>query len=410
MTVDPGPRVDLGQISIAGLQDVHERFVRRTLLLHPGEQYSPEQIQKARDDLASEGVFSSVAITTPDHLAPDGTLPVQITVVEGPKHVVSADASYSTDLGIAIGGSWTDRNLFGNAEQLTLRAQATQVGGGTDARQPGYNASATLLIPAWLQRDQTLTLNATALKQYLKAYDQTAAIAGGTVARSLTPELKVSVGLTGEQERIKQEEVSRDYTLLQVPLTANYDNTGNLLDPTHGVKANLTLTPTESFQNPQTTFLIAQVTASTYINLGAPGRSVLALRGLIGTIAGASTLEVPPDQRFYAGGTGTVRGYRFQSANPKFFDGIPEGGTSIDAGTVEYRQRFGESFGGVVFVDAAQVGSSSAPFSGSVRVGTGVGVRYYTSIGPIRADIAVPVNRQKKDDVLEFYVGIGQAF
>ncbi|HEX3348331.1 MAG TPA: BamA/TamA family outer membrane protein [Acetobacteraceae bacterium] len=410
MTVDAGPRVDLGEITITGLKDVNVGFIRRTLPLNPGEQYDPAKLQAAREDLAAQGVFSSVAITTPDHLAENGTLPVMITVVEGPKRVVSADAAYSTDLGIAAGASWTHRNLFGNAEQLTLRANATEVGGGTDAKQPGYIASATLLFPAWLRRDQTLTLNTTALKQYLKAYNQTALIAGVTVARTLTPNLKVSVGLTGEEEKITQEEVGRNYTLLQVPLTATFDNTGSIFDPTHGVRANVTLTPTESFRNPQTTFLIAQATASTYFNLGEPGRSVLAVRGLIGSIQGASTLEIPADQRFYAGGTGTVRGYRYQSVGPRFPDGVFEGGTSIDAGSVEFRQRFGESFGGVVFVDAAQVGSNGKPFSGTPRVGTGFGVRYYTSIGPIRADLAFPVNPQKKADPLEFYVGIGQAF
>ena len=137
---------------------------------------------------------------------------------------------------------------------------------------------------------------------------------------------------------------------------------------------------------------------------------MLALRGLVGSVEGATTFEIPPDQRFYAGGSGTVRGYQYQSIGPRFPDSNPIGGTSIDAGTVEFRQRFGESYGAVVFVDAGQVGTGGTPFSGQFRVGAGIGARYYTSIGPIRIDVAVPLNRQRKDDILEAYIGIGQAF
>ena len=78
--------------------------------------------------------------------------------------------------------------------------------------------------------------------------------------------------------------------------------------------------------------------------------------------------------------------------------------------TVEYRQRFGESFGAAVFVDAGQVGRSVAPFTGTLMEGVGVGARYYTSLGPIRFDIAVPLEKRRKDEILEAYIGLGQAF
>ena len=74
------------------------------------------------------------------------------------------------------------------------------------------------------------------------------------------------------------------------------------------------------------------------------------------------------------------------------------------------RQRIGESFGAAAFVDAGQVGEGSVPGEGDLRVGAGVGARYYTAIGPIRLDVAVPLNKQRRDDALQVYIGIGQAF
>jgi len=407
--VHAGPRVDLGAIGIEGLIHAHESYVRRRLLLHPGELYNPDTIEKAREDLAAQGVFSSVRITTGTEVAPDGTVPVTVAVTERPLHVVNFGASFSTDQGGALTASWTHRDLFGNGETLALNAAATQIGGSA-SKQPGYNVGPTLTFPDWQHRDQSLTFNAAAIKEYLEAYDRTAFVAGATVSRKISPEWTASVGITAEQAKIIQEDVTRNYTLLQVPLTAHYDSTHDLFEPTHGIRASVSLTPTESLSTPSATFVIAQLSASTYINLGAPGRSVLALRGLVGSVAGATTFEIPPDQRFYGGGGGTIRGYRFQSVGPQFADRNPVGGTAIDVATAEYRQRFGESYGAVVFLDAGQVGNSSTPFTGTPRVGAGIGARYYTALGPLRVDVAVPLNKQKGGDTLEAYIGIGQAF
>jgi translocation and assembly module TamA len=407
--VQAGPRVDLGPISIEGLKDLHESVVRRRLLLHPGERYDPAAIEKARQDLASIGALSSVRITTGDKVDAAGQVPVTVAVTERPLHSVGFGVAYSTDLGGSLTASWTDHNLFGNAEQLALSASATELG-GTAALQPGYNVSGVLTLPDWQHRDQSLSFNLQAVKEYLEAYDRTAFLAGTTLSRRLTPDITASVGLQGEQAHIVQEEVGRDYLLVQVPLTLAYDSSHQPLDPTHGVRATLSVTPTESLSTPSSTFVIAQASASTYLDLSGGGRSVLALRGLVGGVEGATTFSIPPDQRFYAGGGGTVRGFRFQSVGPQFPDGFPVGGTSVDVGSVEFRQRFGATYGAVAFVDAGQVGSSGVPFEGNVAVGAGVGARYYTSFGPIRLDFAVPVTRQPNEDSFEVYIGIGQAF
>jgi translocation and assembly module TamA len=269
-----------------------------------------------------------------------------------------------------------------------------------------------------MQRDQSLEFDAAALQQDLKAYDQRAFTAGPSLHRKFSPLWSCSIGITAEEEHILQEQLSTDYTLLALPLTANYDSTGltdPTLDPTHGVRAAFTVTPTESLGKPTTSFAVLQVSGSTYIDLdnfwnGKAGRSVLAFRGLIGSIEGATEFALPPDQRFYGGGSGTVRGFKYQSVGPLFPDNNPIGGAAIDAGTVEFRQRLFGDFGAAVFVDGGQVSADNTPFSGKVRIGTGGGLRYYTPVGPIRLDIAVPVNRPPGGDAFEFYIGLGQSF
>ncbi len=407
--VNAGPRLDLGPIAISGLRRTNEAYVRQRLTIHQGEQYNPDAIETARQDLAGTGIFSTVRIAPQDGVDAAGQLPMEVAVTEAPPRTVAFGGAYSTDLGGSLNANWTHHNLFGNGEQLSLTASATELG-GFSALSPGYTLDAQLSFPDWLQRDQTLTLNALAERQYLIAYNQTAAILSAVVSRKLTPELSVSAGVSGEQESIAQEGASRLYTLLQTPLTAQFDNTRDLLNPTHGVRAALNVTPTESFGSPNATFVIAQGTASTYLDFFGDGRSVLALRAVAGTVQGASTFAVPADQRFYAGGSGTVRGFIYQSIGPQFPDGIPIGGTAIDAGTIEMRQRFGANYGAVAFVDAGQVNDAGVPFQGTPQVGVGIGARYYTSFGPIRLDVAVPVTYQPHAGSFELYIGIGQAF
>jgi len=334
-----------------------------------------------------------------------------VRVSERTRRAVTLGALYSTDQGASLNASWTHRNLFGNAEQLTASAAITQLGGSA-TRGIGYNVGVTLKIPDWLQPDQTLSFSATALREYLRAYERDGVIVGTAVARRLSPDLAVSVGLTAIQEQVGQEGVTRDYTLLQLPLTATWDNTGSLLDPVRGWRAGASITPTMSLGGRrEAQFVVAQLSASTYLDLGnTPGRSVVAVRGLLGTTQGASVFDLPPDQRFYAGGSATVRGFRFQSIGPQFRSGRPTGGSAIGTASLEMRQRFGESWGAVAFVDAGQVATGALPFSGGAKVGAGVGARYYTAIGPIRLDAAVPVNKTGKGDAFELYIGLGQAF
>jgi translocation and assembly module TamA len=403
----PGPKAAIGPISFSGLKDMNESFVRQRLLLHQGEQFSPQAIETARLDLSSIGVFSVVRAEPASALDPNGQLPIDFALTERPLHAVDLGAAYSTDLGVNFTTAWHDRNLFGNAEQLNLTA-ATQLGGNALVK-PGYQAGIQFIKPDFLARDQALEIDLNAVKQSLQAYDQTALLEKIALNRKLSAHWTASLGLAGEQESIFQEGVTNHYNLVGIPASLRYDSTTSLLDPTEGVRATLSITPTESLKT-SSTFFIAQLAGSTYLDVFNDGRSVVALRGLVGQVSGAGVFGLPPDQRFYAGGSATVRGYRYQSLGPQFADERPTGGTAISTGTLELRQRILGSYGVVGFLDVGQVSANGAPFTSNWHAGAGVGARYYTAIGPIRLDVAVPLNKSPGGDSFELYIGIGQAF
>lgn len=425
-SVGVGPVVDIGPISFTGLERTREKFLRRRLLIHEGQLYQPSKIEDARQDLASVGIFSSVGVHDAPPLValargqatPGVTqaMPLRFALAEGKRHTVSGQIGYSTDLGGRVGASWTHRNLLGGAEQLKLTALVTGLGGSAQ-QGLGYDVYADFLKPDFLRRDQNLSLRVEGIRQLLYSYHQTAILVRGGLIRRLNKRWSINGSLLAEQENIKQFGVSTDYLIVQAPLGAVYDSTelSNPIDPaTHGMRATVNITPSESLENGSAFFTIMSASASTYfdlhhIGLSAPGRSVIAVRGLVGSVQGASTYQIPPDQRLYAGGPATVRGFRYQGVGPQNGKyGI--GGTSLDAGSVEFRQRILKSFGAAAFVDAGQVGVGSRPFQGKLRVGYGAGVRYYTPIGPVRLDVALPANRPPHGDKWELYIGLGETF
>jgi len=415
--VETGPKVQVGEIQIEGLEHLNRQFVLARLVLQSGEPYRASQIERARQDLLGLGVFSSVSVQLGTSADAQGRVPVTFQVRERPQHRFSINAAYSTDLGGSSGLTWENRDLFGNAEQLIFAASVINVGGDA-ATAIGYDTSLKLIKPEFGHRDQSLQLAVGAIQQSLKAYDQTMASAGATLSRKISSIWTTSIGLAAAQEHIVQQGTSRDYTLLSVPLGILYNSTGlasPLDDPRHGLRASLRVVPTQSIGDPSATFLITQAAVAAYLDLHAldltdPGRSVLAARAMAGIAQGASEFGLPPDQRFYAGGSDTIRGYRYQSVGPLFADGSPIGGTAIDTGSVEFRQRIGSNAGATVFVDGGQVSAIVNPLTGSFRIGVGAGIRYYTPIGPIRLDFAVPTNRRPTDDAFEVYIGLGQAF
>jgi translocation and assembly module TamA len=433
--VTAGSKVKIGAIHVEGLQRVHESLVRRRLLLHRGDPYKPSAIEAARHDLLGMNVFSQVSVQVGSKPDESGGVPITFKLRERLRHSINLSAAYSSDLGGSGGVTWTDRNVFGNAEQLSVTANLTNLG-GSDTTGTGYDTGVKYLIPDFLHRDQSLQFAVTAIKQQLQAYDQTAQTASVTLSRKLSSVWTVSAGLSTTDETILQvinatetppgsgvfvadAATKFDYTLIALPFKVVYDSTNlpsALEDPRHGFRGTLSLTPTLAIGHPNSTFLISTLSVATYFDLNnllpiAPGRSVLAARALAGFAEGAGELSLPPDQRFYAGGTSTIRGYGYQLVGPMFpHTDNPTGGTAITTGGLEFRQRLYANWGFVAFVDAGQVSASLKPLPDDIRVGVGAGMRYYTPIGPIRFDLAVPVDRRSGEDSFEVYIGLGQAF
>jgi hemolysin activation/secretion protein len=148
--------------------------------------------------------------------------------------------------------------------------------------------------------------------------------------------------------------------------------------------------------------------ARTYIKIA--DDTTLALRGKWGSILGASSTDVPATERFYAGGSTSIRGFGYQEVGPQR-GGDPIGGRSVVEASAEVRHKFTDKIGGVAFIDAGKVEDDIINTSLSdTAIGAGVGMRYYTDIGPLRFDVGVPVTDRRSSSAFQIYISIGQAF
>jgi len=150
---------------------------------------------------------------------------------------------------------------------------------------------------------------------------------------------------------------------------------------------------------------------SSYYALDDDAWYVLAGRVAAGSIVGADIADIPASHRFFAGGGGSVRGYRYRSLSPDNGFGFPTGGRSLLEGSAEARIKVTQNIGVVPFLDTGAAFSSPYPdFNTAMRSSAGIGFRYYSGIGPIRFDVATPLDPRHGDSRYAIFLGIGESF
>lgn len=403
---DPGPHAVFGEVAIEGLERMDGGFVRKRSDIRPGAPYSPDSVRSARDNLDDLGVFSRVRVEMADELGADSRLPVTLIVTERPRRVIGVGADYSSSEGFGGRVRWGHRNLFGRAESLHLQGEIGRIG-KNDVEDIDYDVNLRYQAPDFLTRKQTLRAELSAGRENPDAYRRNAAEAYLGIDRTLTDTLRISAGIKAERSKVDDFEMSEPLFFASMPASLQVDAADDLLNSTRGFRIDFKLRPYLGDR----TFLRTALAASTFYGLRDDGELVLAARARIGSIVGEELLKLPNDKRFFAGGGGSVRGYAFQAIGPRTLAGTPVGGRSLFELGLEARIRVTDVIGIVPFVEGGQVFEDEFPsFNETLQFGAGLGLRYFTPIGPVRFDAAFPVDKREGDDSYQFYVSIGQAF
>ncbi|MFC1459801.1 autotransporter assembly complex family protein [Microvirga arabica] len=419
LAVDPGPRAGIGPIIVQGAENVDPAVVRSFIYTEPGDPYSPAELASMRKSISQIEALGSVRIREAETLDAYGNLPLFVELTERPLRVIGASAQYSTTDGPALRAYWAHRNLFGGAERLRLEGNLfylTEDGGRPDDDDDfdwsdlGGRFRASFLKPALWGTRNDLLVDALVERDRTEGYTSRLVNATAAIRHRFSETFSIQGGIEYERGQTTDVLGQIDYTLVGLPVSLSYDSTDNALNPTEGIRLIASVTPYPEFLGSSVPITIARGTASAYYSLDEESRYVLAGRIGLGSIVGADLDEIPANRRFFAGGGGSVRGYTYRSLSPTFL-GEPVGGRSLLEASLEARIKVTDTIGIVPFVDAGTAFESSYPdFNERIRVGAGLGLRYYTGIGPIRLDVAIPVNRERGDPSYAIYVGIGQAF
>ena len=417
MPVEPGGQYNLGVVTSDMPEFLSGEHLSQIARWDPGDLYRRTDEMDLRRAILATGIVGSVTLTPMVVEEPQGGQPGLVNIAAGltpaPLRSLAGNIGFGTETGIRVEGSWEHRNLFPPEGLLRVRGIV-----GTQEQLAGI----TFRKNNFTGRDRILTLDAYASTIDYSAYDARTVSAIGTFERVsnllFQKAFSWSVGL--ELVATQESEVDANGVALQretyfvaaLPLYAQLDNSDDLLDPTEGWRLSTHLSPEVSRNNEMESFYLrSQVDASYYQSIGE--NTVMAGRVRLASIPGAEIAGIAPSRRLYAGGGGSVRGYGYREIGPRSGTGDPTGGRSVVELAAEARigTKFMDGAVSVVpFIDAGSVGEDPTPDFSSIKFGAGVGLRYATGFGPLRLDVAFPLNPGPNDSWVAVYVALGQAF
>lgn len=404
--IDPGPSALMGDVHISGNKDVDADYLKKMVTWKKGQPWDERRMAAYREELQKTGLFRSVEVKAGPFDEKAGKnepvdFPVHAEVQEGTFRSAAISGRYATDTGIGIQAGWSHRNLLGAGEKLDIHTPFAQDKRGIqlDFEKPFFG-----------NKDQKLIAGTSFLKEETDAYDTTALNGYVGIERRLSPTWWASIKMFAEQGSVTRERKD-DYHYGSVIAGLRRDTRNNMLEPSSGTHVLFEGAPVTGYYQGDFTGFSAKVSASAYYALFEDRKLVLAGRMALGSFYGADLDNIPPSLRFYAGGGGSVRGYAYQAIGPKDKYGDPLGGRSFQEINLEVRYRITERIGIVPFIDGGMIYEKACPeFFSDLQWAVGLGLRYYTPIGPLRFDVAVPLEKKEDDRGYQFYISIGQAF
>lgn len=403
--IDAGPSATIEKIDFTGLKQVKPDYAHKLVGLKNGQCFRQSYIIKARGYLQKSSLFASTTPTIPVVTNKDGSVPIIFNLIERKPRSLKAGVGYGTDLGLGASLGWEHRNFLGSGEKVDAELLGNQ-------KEQIFELNYTK--PFYRHDNQTLRLGAKAENRTSKAFKSKEGSISGILERQLTKKWTGGIGTRFSQSKIKEsgKGKSQDFSLLSTPLFLIHDTRNNILDPKRGFELKIEGAPYFSVRSKEKPFFKTRISGSTYFSLPTKFKPVLAIRAATGSILGIDSVKIPHTERFYVGGSNSLRGYAYQLAGKLDKNKRPLGGRSFIETAIELRLKITEQIGIVGFLDSGLSYISTQPDTKQKLLhGAGFGVRYLTDFGPVRADIAFPLKRRKFiDNSYQLYFGIGQTF
>jgi translocation and assembly module TamA len=400
--IEAGEQARFGPTTIYGAPRVKKKLFENKMSWKESEVYDTKLVDSTQKKLIDTGLFSSVIVSHDTAMNSQKELPMRIEATETKHKSINLGASYQTFFGPGLTFGWENRNVSGMGRTLSLKGDVT-------ARN--HTGTATFFVPDWWKVDQDYVFQAQILQESVYTYHEHSYSLTQRIERRIGTRYRVSIGLELERLLVTNSVQNGTFSLLEVPLYFRFSSASNLLDPTAGTTLVVQLTPGVNFSDLNQYYLDTYVSYAFYKQVTRTNFFVLASLISAEMIWSDHLGAVPVPKRVLGGTDEDLRGYRFKTVSP--LDGHkPIGGRFGLFYTLEGRFRISRTIGIVPFFDLGQVELSSFPkWDEKWYKSVGIGFRYFTFLGPIRFDVAFPLDRRKHiDSLYRILVSIGQTF
>ncbi|MCG3120108.1 MAG: Outer membrane protein assembly factor BamA [bacterium] len=427
--INPGVASVFGQVQVTGTSHISPRVVRAALPFHPGQVFDQSKLIEGQQRVYRLEMFQTVSLRAQTTEQQSNEIPIEVRVREAPAHTLKLGAGYGTEDLFRAAINFRRRNFLGGGRRLEVEIKYSDLEPGrVQARifQPHFfDAKTGLIISPFYFRHNEKVFN-----PRRKIYSQKSF--GGELTAQRQYDLYTNVFLRYRLEDATvtpfdslKAVIPGSYRKASWGFSALYNNALPIFAPVQGRYFALQIDysgPLSEFKYLTTKFHYVKVSGDgrTYSEI-APGL-VMAYRLKLGTleVLDDALNFAPIEERFYAGGSASVRGWQRSQLGPHLNE-TPTGGQSLLEGSIEARfkifpaasGRLLHALGAALFVDFGNVWSTSLTYKiEEIRYATGLGLRYDTPIGPIRLDAArkssleMPIDKRH----WEFYLSVGQAF
>lgn len=390
LTLDSGPRYQVGQINFS------EGILRDTLLagytdIESGDAYDSEEITELYEVLSGSGYFSSVSISTEPLDADNNRVPVNVALTPGIRRSYSVGAGFATDTGpqARLGYANKRRNDKGHQYEADLFWSSVESKLTASYRLPWSDPRHDWFsMLAGIQREDTETSETNTVKFGVARTHN--------VFRSWLQTQYVDL----EFEDFKVGDQDTSSRLLIFGLNWESAVGRELSRVGNGHRWNFDVRGASDALGSDTSFLQFRVKAHYIHSFGDKTR--ILLRSNLGITAKDSLTDLPASVRFFAGGDQSVRGYAYKSLGPMDENGLVIGGSNLLDGSLELDYSLLSQWSMAAFVD---IGSAFEGTDMNFSRGVGLGIRWYSPIGPIRLDFAHPLD--DPDQNVRVHIGLG---
>jgi outer membrane protein insertion porin family len=408
VVISPGPVYKFGEVNVTGLRRLRPSYVHNRFASLQGKNYSPDVLDEKFRELMRTGLFNVLQINP----QPEGGnyLRLDIAAEEAKAKEFGVSVGYGSYTGGIFGIQFADRDLFGYGRPLVTSIEISQ---------RGYKGEILWDDPHFLESNVELKIRLSALTFDYDGYSKFEIGARTEFSYNITKQYQIGLFASQRHDDIVKASVNhaligdREYFISSLGLFHTLDLRDSPVVPSRGFVFNQTFEVAANGIGSEIEYFRTTARASYFIPFGRTLLELGARAGVISPLNGNTNdiTAIPIDERFFNGGSTTVRSFAERDLGPHDRNDYPVGGEFYTIFNVEYTFPLYGELQGAVFVDAGNLlPDADNPGLSDMRYGIGAGLRYKLPIGPIRLDYGVNPSPREDEDFGAFHFSFGFAF